>query len=86
MSHTLNLSKFVCDNHRLEEIPSYKYLGMDIHHKITRIVELEKGLEEVGNHFLVLKIIIKKLNYGYGKENFIFYMLVILVIGYGCKA
>ena len=49
-------ANFVYDNSNLEEVSSYKYLGIDIHHKI---VPLRKGLMEGGKLILVLKIIVK---------------------------
>ena len=50
---------FVYDNNNLEEVSSYKYLGIDIHHKITGTITLRKGLMEGGNLILFLRIIVK---------------------------
>jgi hypothetical protein len=70
----------------LEEAPSYKYFGTNIHHKKNWNYSVEKGLAEFGKLFLVLKIILEKLSFGFGKKrNFFFDMLVIGLILYGCE-
>ena len=33
---------FVYDNNNLEEVSSYKYLGIDIHYKLNRNYSIEK--------------------------------------------
>ena len=53
-------ANFVYDNRNLEDVSSYKYLGIDIHHKLNWNYNIEKGLVEGGKLALVLKIIIKK--------------------------
>jgi hypothetical protein len=35
---------FVYDNNSLEEVPSYKYLGIDIHHKLNWNYSIEKRI------------------------------------------
>ena len=35
-------ANFVCDNSNLEEVSSYKYLGIDIHHKLNWNYSIEK--------------------------------------------
>ena len=37
-------ANFVYDNSNLKEVSSYKYLGIDIHHKLTGTIALRKGL------------------------------------------
>jgi len=34
-SNKITYDTFVYDNNSLEKVPSYKYLGIDIHHKIN---------------------------------------------------
>ena len=48
----------VYDNNNLEEVSSYKYLGIDIHHKLNWNYSIEKM--EGGKRILVLKIIVKQ--------------------------
>ena len=35
---------FFYDNNSLEEVPSYKYLGIDIHHKLNWNYSIEKRI------------------------------------------
>jgi hypothetical protein len=78
--------KFVYNNHTLEEVPSYKYLKIDIHHKLNSNIVWEKLLVEVGNLFIVLKIIVEKWRSDFGeKKKLVFNMFIIQVIINGCK-
>ena len=36
--------KFIYDNRNLEEVNSYKYLGIDIHHKLNWNYSMEKRI------------------------------------------
>jgi hypothetical protein len=38
----ITYDNFVYDNNILEEVPSYKYLGIDIHHKLNWNYSIEK--------------------------------------------
>ena len=53
-------ANFVYDNSNLEEVSSYKYLGIYIHHKLNWNYRIEKGLMEGGKLILVLKIIVNQ--------------------------
>ena len=52
-------ANFVYVNSNLEEVSSYKYLGIDIHHKLNWNYTLRKGLAQGGKLTLVLKITVK---------------------------
>ena len=41
-SSKLHYDTFVYDNNNLEEVTSYKYLGIDIHHKLNWNYNIEK--------------------------------------------
>jgi hypothetical protein len=41
-SNNITYDTFVYDNNILEEVPSYKYLGIDIHHKLNLNYNIEK--------------------------------------------
>jgi hypothetical protein len=41
-SKRFTYNNFVYDNNRLEEVPSYKYLGIDIHHNLNWNYSIEK--------------------------------------------
>ena len=49
-------ANFIYDNRNVEEVTSYKYLEIDIHHKLSRNYSIEKGLMEGGKLTLLLKI------------------------------
>ena len=49
-------ANLIYDNRNLEGVTSYKYLGIDIHHKSIRTIALRKGLMEGGKLILVWKI------------------------------
>ena len=53
-------ANFVYDNNNLEEVSSYKYLGLIFITSLTGTIALRKGLMEGGNLILVLKIIVKQ--------------------------
>ena len=50
-------ANFMYDNSKLEEVSSYKYLGIDIHHKLNWNYSIKKRINEGWN--LVLKITVK---------------------------
>jgi hypothetical protein len=43
-SNKITYDNFVYDNNILEEVPSYKYLGIDIHHKLNWNYNIEKRI------------------------------------------
>ena len=53
-------ANFMYENNNLEEMYSYKYLGIDIHHKLNWNYSIEKRINGGGGKLiLVLKIIVK---------------------------
>ena len=53
-------ANFIYDNRNIKEATSYKYLKIDIHHKLIGTITLRKGLMEGGNLILVLKITVNQ--------------------------
>ena len=53
-------ANFIYDNRNLEEVTSYKYLGIDIHHKFNWNYSIEKRINGGGKLILVLKITVNK--------------------------
>jgi hypothetical protein len=47
-SKRITYNTFVYDNNSLEEVPSYKYLGINIHHKLSWNYSIEKRIN--GGH------------------------------------
>jgi len=43
-SKKVTYANFVYDNNSLEEVSSYKYLGIDIHHKLNLNYNIEKRI------------------------------------------
>jgi hypothetical protein len=43
-SKNITYNTFVYDNNSLEEVPSYKYLGIDVHHKLNWNYRIEKRI------------------------------------------
>ena len=54
-------ANFTYDNRNIEEATSYKYLIIDIHHKLNWNYNIEKWLLEGGKFILVLKTIVNQL-------------------------
>lgn len=85
-SKKITYTNFVYDNGNLEEVTSYKYLGVDLHHKLNWNYNIEKringgwktyfGFED--NHGLVALWLREK-------KKLLFETLVTLVILYKCE-
>ena len=76
----------VYDNRNLEEVSSYKYLGIDIHHKLTWNYSIEKMINGVWKAYVGLENNCKVANLVmWDKKKLLFENLVILVIFYGCE-
>jgi hypothetical protein len=65
-SNKITCDTFVYDNNKLEEMTSYKYLGINIHHKLNGIIALRKGLLGHGKLIMDLKTILNQTIVGYG--------------------
>ena len=66
-SNNIPYDTFIYDNNNLEEVTSYKYLGIDIHHKLNlNYLTLRKGLLGDGKFIMGLKTIVNQLIFRVG--------------------
>jgi hypothetical protein len=66
-SNKITYDTFVYDNKKLEKVTSYKYLGIDIHHKLNWNYSIEKRIIlRDGNLIMGLKTIVNQLMFGVG--------------------
>jgi hypothetical protein len=77
---------FVYEKNNLEEVTSYKYLGIDIHHKLNCNYRIEKRINGgwkayygLGNNYKSTDIWV------WDKKKLLFETLVTHVILYGCE-
>ena len=74
-------AKFIDDNINLEEVTSYKYLGIDIHHKLNWNYNIEKMINGGWEVYLSLGNNCKSINLVmWDKKKFLFETFVIPVI------
>ena len=74
------------DNNNLEEVSSYKYLGIDIHHKLNWNYSIEKRINEGWKAYFRLKNNCKEENLVmWDEKKILFETLVTHVILYGCE-
>ena len=79
-------ANFIYDNRNIEEVTSYKYLGIDIHHKLNWNYNIEKMINGGWKAYFGLENNCKSTNLVmWDKKKFIFETLVIHVILYGCE-
>ena len=79
-------TNFVYDNSNLEELSSYKYLGIDIHHKLNWNYSIEKMINVGWKAYFGLENNCKAANLVmWDKKKLLFETLVTLVILYGCE-
>ena len=79
-------ANFVYDNSNLEEVSSYKYLGIDIHHKLSWNYSTEKRINGGWKAYFSLENNCKSANLVmWDKKKFLFETLLIHVILYGCE-
>ena len=77
---------FVYDNNNLEEVPSYKYLGIDIHHKLNWNHSIKKRINGGWKSYFGLENNCKSTNLVmWDKKKLLFETLVTPVILYGCE-
>jgi hypothetical protein len=70
----------------LEEVPSYKYLGIDIHHKLNWNYSIEKMINGGWKSYYGLENNCKLADlWLWDKKNILFETLVTHVILYGCE-
>jgi len=83
-SKKVTYANFVHDNIDLEEVSSYKYLWIDIHHKLNRNYNIEKRINGGWKYYFGLENNCKSTNLViWDKRKFLFETLVTLVILYG---
>jgi hypothetical protein len=86
-SKRITYDTFVYDNNSLEEVPSYKYLGIDIHHKLNWNYSIEKRINGGWKAYYGLENNCKSTDlwlWDKKKKN-LFHTLVTPVILYGCE-
>ena len=79
-------ANFMYDNSNLEEVSSYNYLGIDIHHKLNCNYSIKKRINEGWKAYFGLENNCKETNLVmWDNKDLLFETLVTLVILYGCK-
>ena len=79
-------AKVVYENSNLEKVIFYKYLGIDIHHKLNSNYSIEKMINGGWKTYFGLKNNCKEANLVmWDKRKLLFETLVTLVILYGCE-
>ena len=79
-------TNFVYNNNNLEEVSSYKYLGIDIHHKINQNYSIEKRINGGWKTYFSLENNCKTTKLvTWDKKKILLGTLVTLVILYGCE-
>lgn len=68
-SKKITHGNFVYDNNCLDQVSSYKYLGIDIPYNSIRITTLRKGLLEAGKIIMSLKAIARLPNFVFGVKK-----------------
>jgi hypothetical protein len=77
---------FVYDNNSLEEVPSYKYLEIDIHHKLNWNYNIEKRINGGWKAYCGLEKNCKSIDlWLWNTKKLLFHTLITLVILYGCE-
>ena len=86
-SNKRTYENFVYDNRNLEEVSSYKYLGIDFHHKLNWNFSIDNMINGGWKAYFGLENNCKSTNLVMqDKKKFLFKMLVTLVILYDCEA
>jgi hypothetical protein len=65
-SNKIPCDTFVYDNNNLEEVTSYKYIGIDIHHKLNWYYNIEKRIIGGWKTYCGLETIVNQLIFGVG--------------------
>ena len=77
---------FIYDNRNLEEVTSYKYLKIDIHHKLNWNYSIEKMINGGWKSYFGLENNCKAANLVmWYKKKLLFETLITPVILYGCE-
>jgi hypothetical protein len=84
-SNKIPYDTFIYGNNNLEEVTSYKYLGIDIHHKLNWNYSIEKIIIGGWKAYYGLENNCKSVDlWSWDKKKILFETLVIHVILYGC--
>ena len=79
-------TNFIYDNRNIEKVTSYKYLRIDIHHKLNWNYSIEKRINGGWKYYFCLENNYKSSNLVmWDKKKFLFETFVIHVILYGCE-
>jgi hypothetical protein len=85
-SNKITYDTFVYENNNLEEVNSYKYLGINIHHKTKWNYSIEKRIIGGQKYYYGLETNCKSTNlWIWDKNKLLFEILVTRVILYGCE-
>jgi hypothetical protein len=85
-SNKIPYDTFVYDNNSLEEVTSYKYLGIDIHHKLNWNYSIEKRIIGGWKAYYGVENNCKSVDlWSWDKKKLLFETLVTPVILYGCE-
>jgi len=85
-SNKIPYDTFVYDNNNLEEVNSYKYLGIGIHHKLNWNYSIDKRIIGGWKAYYGLENNCKSTElWSWDKKKFLFETLVTPVILYGCE-
>jgi hypothetical protein len=85
-SNKIPYDTFVYENNNLEEVTSYKYLGIDIHHKINWNYSIEKRIIREWKAYCGLENNCKSVDiWSWVKKKLLFETVVTPVILYGCE-
>ena len=85
-SNNITYDTFIYDNKNLEEVTSYKYIGIDIHHKLNWNYSIEKRIIGGLKDYYGLEKICKLADlWIWDKKKLLFETLVTPVILYGSK-
>jgi hypothetical protein len=85
-SNKIPYDTFVYENNKLEEVNSYKYLGIDIHHKLNWNYSIEKRIIGGWKAYYGLEKNCKSAEiWSWDKKKLLFETLVTPVILYGCE-
>jgi hypothetical protein len=85
-SNNITYDTFAYDNNNLDEVNSYKYIGIDIHHKLNWNYSIEKRIIGGLKDYYGLEKICKLVDlWSWDKKKLLFETLVTPVILYGCE-
>jgi hypothetical protein len=85
-SKNITYDTFLYDNNNLEEVPSYKYLRINIHHKLNWNYSIEKMINGGWKAYYGLENNCKLEDlWLWDKKKILFETLVTPIILYGCE-